>query len=159
MLSSASIRPTTVTFYLNFSCSLCRDCKISWSHINVSSTRYRRLPRLINGNESACNPRIMGLILGLGISSGERNGKPLQHSCLGNPLNRGAWRTIVHGVTKESTWLRDWTTHSTVPFFQGSAYSPISAYIWALFGVFSYSSHFTFCAELIFVICKKPVWQ
>ena len=35
-------------------------------------------------------------------SPGERNGNPLQYSCLGNPINRGAWQATVHGVTKES---------------------------------------------------------
>ena len=33
---------------------------------------------------------------------GERNGKPLQYSCLGNPMDRGAWWATVHAVTKES---------------------------------------------------------
>ena len=42
----------------------------------------------------------MGLILGLGGSPGEGNGNPLQYSGLGNPMDRGAWQTIVHGVTK-----------------------------------------------------------
>ena len=31
---------------------------------------------------------------------GEGNGNPLQYACLGNPMDRGAWRAIVHGVTK-----------------------------------------------------------
>ena len=44
----------------------------------------------------------VGSILGLGRSHGEEDGHPLQHSCLGNPLDRGAWRVAVHGVTKES---------------------------------------------------------
>ena len=30
----------------------------------------------------------------------EENGNPLQYSCLGNPMDRGAWRTTDHGVTK-----------------------------------------------------------
>ena len=33
---------------------------------------------------------------------GEGNGSPLQYSCLGNPMGRGAWWTTVHGVEKES---------------------------------------------------------
>ena len=32
----------------------------------------------------------------------EGNGTPLWYSCLGNPMDRGAWQAIVHGVTKES---------------------------------------------------------
>ena len=37
-----------------------------------------------------------------GISPGEGNGNLLQYSCLGIPIDRGAWRAIVHGVTRES---------------------------------------------------------
>ena len=44
----------------------------------------------------------MGLIPDLGISPGEGNGNPLQYSCLGNPMDRGAWQATVHGVAKES---------------------------------------------------------
>ena len=35
------------------------------------------------------------------MSAGEGNGKPLQYSCLGNPVDRRAWRATVYGVTKE----------------------------------------------------------
>ena len=44
----------------------------------------------------------VGSIPGLGRCPGEGNGTPLQYSCLGNPMNRGAWRATVHGVSKES---------------------------------------------------------
>ena len=37
---------------------------------------------------------------GLGRSPGERNGNPLQYSCLENPMDRGAWWVAVHGVTR-----------------------------------------------------------
>ena len=40
-------------------------------------------------------------ITGLGRSPGEENGNPLQYSCLGNPMDRGAWWAIVHGFTKK----------------------------------------------------------
>ena len=43
----------------------------------------------------------VGLIPGLERSPEEGSGNPLQYSCLGNPMDRGAWRAIVHGVTKE----------------------------------------------------------
>ena len=43
-----------------------------------------------------------GLIPGSGRYSGERNGNPLQYSCLGNPMDRGAWWATVHGVSRES---------------------------------------------------------
>ena len=35
-----------------------------------------------------------------GRSPGEGNGNPLQYSCLENPMDRGAWQAIVHGITK-----------------------------------------------------------
>ena len=43
-----------------------------------------------------------GSIPALGRSSGEGNGNTLQYSCLGNPMDRGAWWATVHGVAKES---------------------------------------------------------
>ena len=42
-----------------------------------------------------------GLISGSGKSPGEGNGNPLQYSCLGNPINKGAWQATVHGVAKQ----------------------------------------------------------
>ena len=42
-----------------------------------------------------------------GRSPGEGNGNPLQYSCLENPMDRGAWRVTVHGVTKSQTRLSD----------------------------------------------------
>ena len=52
------------------------------------------------GNESACNAGDLGSIPGLGSSSGEGNGYPLQNSCLENPMDRGVWQAIVHGVIR-----------------------------------------------------------
>ena len=58
---------------------------------------------------SACNAGDPGSIPGLGRSSGEGNGNPLQYSCLENTMDRGAWWAIVHGVTKSQTQLSDFT--------------------------------------------------
>ena len=41
-----------------------------------------------------------GSISGLGGSPGEANGSPLQYSCLGNPMDRGAWWAAVQGITE-----------------------------------------------------------
>ena len=49
---------------------------------------------------NARDKRDTGLISGLGRSPGVRNGNPLQCSCLGNPMDRGAWRATVPGVAK-----------------------------------------------------------
>ena len=46
------------------------------------------------------NTEDVGSIPGSGKSPGEGNGNPLQDSCLENSIDRGAWWTIVHGVTK-----------------------------------------------------------
>ena len=40
---------------------------------------------------------------------GEGNGTPLQYSCLENPMDRGAWYAVVHGVAKSRTQLSDFT--------------------------------------------------
>ena len=49
---------------------------------------------------SAGDARDMGSIPGSGRSSGGGNGTPLQYSCLGNPMDKGAWWALVHGVAK-----------------------------------------------------------
>ena len=41
---------------------------------------------------------------------GEGNDNPLQYSCLGNPMDRGAWRATVSGVARSQTRLSDWRT-------------------------------------------------
>ena len=62
-------------------------------------------PRALSGKESAGSagdPRDAGSVPGLGRSPGGGNGNPLQYSCLGNPMDRGAQQGTVHGVAKES---------------------------------------------------------
>ena len=60
-----------------------------------------------DGKESACKAGDPGSIPGLGGSPGEGKGYPLQYPCLENPMDRGAWRAAVHGVTKSQTRLSD----------------------------------------------------
>ena len=60
-----------------------------------------------DGKESACNAGDLGLIPGWGRSPGERNGSPLQCSCLENSMDRGAWQSTYHGVSKSKTGLSD----------------------------------------------------
>ena len=60
------------------------------------------------GKESACSAgdtEDVGSIPWSGRSPGEENGYPLQYSCLGNPMNRGAQQAAVHGVAKSQTRL------------------------------------------------------
>ena len=47
----------------------------------------------------ACNAGDLGSVAGSGRSTGEGNGNPLQCSGFGNPMDRGAWRAEVHGIT------------------------------------------------------------
>ena len=54
-----------------------------------------------SGKESSCSAGDMGSISGSGRSPGEENDNLLRYSCLGNPMDRGAWRATVHGITKE----------------------------------------------------------
>ena len=58
-----------------------------------------------DSKESAHGAGDLGSIPGLGISSGEGNGHPLQHSCLENSMDRGALHATVRGVTERQTWL------------------------------------------------------
>ena len=58
---------------------------------------------------SACNAGDLGSIPGSGRSPGEGNGKPLQYSCLENPMDGGAWWATVHGVAKSQTRLSNFT--------------------------------------------------
>ena len=60
----------------------------------------------LGSKESACNAGDMGSIPGSGRSLGEGNGNPLQYSCLENPMDRGAWRAAVYGVSKSWTRLK-----------------------------------------------------
>ena len=59
--------------------------------VNKITDENLGLPRWLSGKQSACNAGDLGLIPGLGRSSGEGNDNPLQHSCLENPINGEAW--------------------------------------------------------------------
>ena len=61
----------------------------------------------LNGKESACNARDPGSIPRSRRFLGERNGNPLQYSCLEYSMDRGAWKTSVHGIAKSYTWVSD----------------------------------------------------
>jgi len=58
------------------------------------------LPGGSDYKESACNAGDLGSISGLGRSSGEGNGNPLQYSCLGNSMDKETWWATVHEVTR-----------------------------------------------------------
>ena len=69
------------------------------------------------GKESTCYAGDRGnavLILGLGRSPERRHGNPLQHSCLKNPMDRGAWQTMVHRITESD--VTEETEHMHILF-------------------------------------------
>ena len=71
----------------------------------LSTPVFLGLPGGSDGKESAGTAEDLDSIPGLGRSPGEGNGHPLPYSCLENPMDRGAWRVTVHGVTKSQTQL------------------------------------------------------
>ena len=58
-----------------------------------------------NPSANAGDVRDDGLISGSGKPPRERNGHPLQYSCLENPMDRRAWQATVHGVAKSQTQM------------------------------------------------------
>ena len=62
-------------------------------------SRTKGFPGGSDGKASAYNVGDQGSIPGLGRSSGEGNGNPLQYSGLEKSMDGGAWRAAVHGVT------------------------------------------------------------
>ena len=67
------------------------------------------------------------------------NGNPLRYSCLGNLMDRGAWRATVHGVTKESDTTEQLSVHACFFFFKyidaalDSYFSPLTVAVAVLF--------------------------
>ena len=51
------------------------------------------------------------------LSIGEGNGNPFQYSCLENPVDRGAWWAVVHGVTQSQTQLKRLSSSSSIHAF------------------------------------------
>ena len=67
------------------------------------------------GKEPGCQCiRDAGSVSGLGRSPGGGHGNPLQYPCLENPMDRGAWWTTVHGVTKSWTRLKQLSVHTHI---------------------------------------------
>ena len=71
-----------------------------------SKTKERIKLKSSPGDSVVKNPHAnegdVASIPGLGRCPGEGNDNLLQHFCLGNPMDRGAWQTTVQGVAKES---------------------------------------------------------
>ena len=66
----------------------------------MNSSISKVLLRGLSGKESTWQAGDMGSVPGLGRSPGEENGNPLQYSCLGKPMDRGAWSATIYGVAR-----------------------------------------------------------
>ena len=75
--------------------------------IYIQTSNQKGVPWGLSGNEPPFQAGVEGLIPWEGQSLGGRNGNPHQYSCLENPMGRGAWQAIVHGVVKSQTQLSD----------------------------------------------------
>ena len=78
---------------------------MKWSNFDHVSFYIMGFSCGLYGKESACNAGDLGLILGSGRSPAEGDGNPLQSSCLENPMGRGDYWALVHGVEKSQTQL------------------------------------------------------
>ena len=76
----------------------------------------RGFPGNSDDKESACNAGDLGLISELRRSPGEGHGYPLQPSCLGNPMDREAWRATSMGHRRVRHGLVTKKQQQTFPF-------------------------------------------
>ena len=74
---------------------------------------YFRLPWWLSGKEFACNAGDPGSIPGFGRSPGGGHGNSLSYSCLGNPMDRGAWLAAVYRVAQSQTRLKRLSSRSS----------------------------------------------
>ena len=72
------------------------------SLLHIIILTFVGFPWWFSGKESTCQCRRCMFDPWVGKIPGEGNLNPLQYSCLGNPMDREAWTTAIHGVTKES---------------------------------------------------------
>ena len=78
----------------------------------VTNNHSRQVSQVVKNppaNEGAA--RDARLIPELGRSPGGGNGNPLQYSCVGNAIDRGAWQIIVYGVAKSWIQLKQMSMH------------------------------------------------
>ena len=80
---------------------------IQKGQIKILVLTFLDFPGGSDSKEPACNAGDPGSILRTRRSPGEGNGNPLQYSCLGNSMDRGAWWSTVHGVTESHTGLSE----------------------------------------------------
>ena len=97
--------------WMNEWMKFCKD----WAKFSL--TKYQvGYPGGSEVKNSSANAEDTGSVPGWGRSPGGENGNLLQYSCLENPMDRGAWPAIVHGVTRElvmTVWAPPWYVDKT----------------------------------------------
>ena len=88
-------------------------CVCTWWRASQVALVVKNLPA------NVADVRDLGSIPGLGRSSGEGHGNPLQYSCLENPMERGTEWTAVHGVAESDTTEATWHAWMYVMVFLG----------------------------------------
>ena len=81
-----------------------------WRHSMAKNINYIYGASWVAQRSSACNAGELGLIPGSGRCPEGRYGNPLQYSCLENSMDKGAYWSAVHGVTKSQIQLSNQTT-------------------------------------------------
>ena len=74
--------------------------RLPWRRNRLPAPVFLGFPGGSDCKESACNVGDLSLIPGLGRSHGGGHGNPFQHSGLENPMDRGAWKVTVQGVSE-----------------------------------------------------------
>jgi len=82
------------------------------ARLHTSRERAAQVALVVkNPPANAGDIRVADLIPESGRSTGGGHSNPVQYSCLENPMDRGAWWTMVHGVTKRRTQLKQLSMH------------------------------------------------
>ena len=106
---TAELYPYILAFFDEVSRYFWTIEEVMWLKTEILLVHFSAIsgfPGSSTGKEPACNTGDtvdVGSIPGLGRSPGEGNDNPLQYSCLGNLMDRGAWQAAFHGVEKSWT--------------------------------------------------------
>ena len=106
-------------------------------------------PSGLDGKEFVCNAGDPSLIPGLGRSPGEGNGYSFQFSCMGNPMDRGAWWATVHGITKSRIWPSDQHIFLNILFLYGLSQDSEYSFLCYIVGPY-------YLFILYIILCVKP---